>query len=71
MHEVKAMKLISIACFAGGVIFMGLTFALALTRGSLDATVLDHYFVVMPRYLLITSIFLLVGGFVSAFSPHP
>jgi hypothetical protein len=65
------MKLVSIACLAGGVIFMGLTFALALTKGSLDITVLDHYFIVMPRYLLITSIVSIAGGLASALAPHP
>jgi len=50
---------------------MGLTFALALTKGSLDITVLDHYFIVMPRYLLITSIVSIAGGLASALAPHP
>ena len=64
------MKLMSILLFAGGVVFLLLTVTLALTRGSLDVTVLDVYFVVLPRYLLIVAVVLLVGGFVS-FWAHP
>jgi hypothetical protein len=37
----------------------------------LDVTVLDGYFVVLPRYLLLVAGVLFIAGFVAAFSPHP
>jgi hypothetical protein len=67
------MKLVSILFFAGGVVFLTLTVTQVLLRGwgPLDVTVLDVYFVVVPRYTLLISLCLLVAGFVSAFATHP
>lgn len=67
------MKLLSILFFAGGVVFLTLTVTQVLTRGwgPLDVTVLDIYFVVLPRYLLLIAGVLLIAGLVSAFAPHP
>jgi uncharacterized membrane protein YedE/YeeE len=59
------MKLISILLIAGGVLFLVMTFALALTRGVLDVSVFDVYFVVRPLYLLLIAAVLFTGGFVS------
>jgi hypothetical protein len=66
------MKLLSIMFFAGGVVFLILTVAQVLERGwgPLDVTVLDFYFVVLPRYLLLISAALLIAGCVSVFAPH-
>jgi hypothetical protein len=64
------MKLMSILLLAGGVVFLILTVALGLTGGSLDVTVLDVYFVVLPRYLMLVALAFLVGGFVF-FWAHP
>jgi hypothetical protein len=44
-------KLVSIVLFAGSAVFLILALVLALTRGALDVSVLDYYFVVLPRYL--------------------
>jgi hypothetical protein len=51
------MKLLSILFFTGGGVFLILTVTQVLARGwgPLDVTVLDVYFVVLPRYLLLTS----------------
>lgn len=67
------MKLLSILFFAGGVVFLILTVAQVLTRGwgPLDVTVIDVYFVVLPRYLLLIAGVLLIAGLVSASAPHP
>jgi hypothetical protein len=67
------MKLVSILFFAGGVVFLTLTVTQVLLRGwgPLDVTVLDVYFVVVPRYTLLISLCLLVAWFVSAFATHP
>jgi hypothetical protein len=37
----------------------------------MDVTVLDVYFVVVPRYTLLISLCLLVAGLVSACATHP
>jgi hypothetical protein len=66
------MKLLSILLFAGGAVFLTLTVMQVLTRGwgPLDVTILDLYFVVLPRYLLLVAGVLFIAGFVAAFSPH-
>jgi hypothetical protein len=66
------MKLLSTLFFAGGVVFLILTVAQVLARGwgPLDLTVLDVYFVILPRYLLLISAALLIAGCVSVFAPH-
>jgi hypothetical protein len=66
------MKLLSILFFAGGVVFLILTVTQVLARGwgPLDVTVLDVYFVVLPRHLLLISAALLIAGCVSVFAPH-
>jgi hypothetical protein len=67
------MKLLSILFFAGGLVFLILTVTQVLTRGwgPLDVTVLDFYFVVLPRYLLLIAGVLLIAGLVSASALHP
>jgi hypothetical protein len=49
------MKLLSSLFFAGGGVLLILTATQVLARGwgPLDVTVLDVYFVVLPRYLLV------------------
>jgi hypothetical protein len=66
------MKLLSILFFAGGGIFLILTVRQVRARGwsPLDVTVLDVYFVVLPRYLLLISTALLIAGCVSVSTPH-
>jgi hypothetical protein len=66
------MKLLSILFFAGGVVFLILTVTQLLARGwgPLDVTVLDVYFVVLPRYLLLISAALLIAGCVLGCAPH-
>ena len=67
------MKLLSILFFAGGAVFLISTVTQVLTRGwgPLDVTVLDIYFVVLPRYLLLIAGILLIAGLISAFALHP
>mgnify|MGYP001220313373 CR=1 FL=1 len=67
------MKLVSTLFFAGGIFFLIFTVAQVLTRGwgPLDITVLDVYFVIWPRYLLLIAGVLLIAGLVSASAPHP
>jgi hypothetical protein len=66
------MKLLAILFFAGGVVLLMLTVTQVLKRGwgPLDVTVLDVYFVVLPRYLLLIAGVLLIAGLVSDFAPH-
>lgn len=67
------MKLLSVLLVGGGIAFLALTFRLVLTRGwgPLDVELLHVYFVVVPRYLLLTAVVLLIAGCVSVFVPHP
>jgi len=67
------MKIIAVLCFALGGVFLLWTVMQVTTRGwgPLDVSVHDVYFVVEPRYLLLISVALLIGGFVSVFVPHP
>jgi hypothetical protein len=57
-------KLLSIVLFIGSAVFLILALALALTKGSLDLSVLDFYFVVLPRYLLLVAAILFTGGWI-------
>ena len=57
-------KLMSTVLFAGSALFVILTFALALTKGALDVSVLDLYFVVLPRYLLLIAAILFTAGWI-------
>jgi hypothetical protein len=43
---------------------------LTLGWGPLDVTVLDVYFVVLPRYLLLIAGVLLIAGLVSVLAPN-
>ena len=67
------MKLLSILCLAGGVLFLTLMVTQVLNRGwgPLDVTVFDVYFVVLPRYLLLIATGLLITGFVSGLRAFP
>ena len=57
-------KLVSIVLFAGSAVFLILALLLALTRGALDVSVLDYYFVVLPRYLLLVAAILFTAGWI-------
>jgi len=55
-------KMVSAVLFAGSAVFLILALVLALTTGALDVSILDVYFVVLPRYLfLIAAIQFTVG----------
>ena len=57
-------KLVSGVLFAGSAVFLILAVALALTKGALDVSVLDFYFVVLPRYLLLVAAILFAAGWI-------
>ena len=57
-------KLVSGVLFAGSTVFLILAVALALTKGALDVSVLDFYFVVLPRYLLLVAAILFAAGWI-------
>jgi hypothetical protein len=57
-------KLLSIVLFAGSALFLILALVLALTKGSLDVSVHDFYFVVLPRYLLLIAVVLFTAGWI-------
>ena len=57
-------KLMSIVLFVGSVVFVILALVLALTRGALDVSVVDFYFVVLPRYLLLVAAILFTAGWI-------
>jgi hypothetical protein len=50
--------------FAGSAVFLMLALVLASTKGSLDLSVLDFYFVVLPRYLLLIAGILFTAGWI-------
>lgn len=54
----------SIGLFVGSAVFVILALALALTKGVLDVSVLDFYFVVLPRYLLLVAAILFTAGWI-------
>ena len=49
---------------AGSAVFLLLALVLALTKGVLDVSVLDYYFVVLPRYLLLLAAILFSVGWI-------
>jgi hypothetical protein len=57
-------KLVSIVPFAGSAVFLILALVLALTKGVLDVSVFDFYFVVLPRYLLLVAAILFAAGWI-------
>jgi hypothetical protein len=57
-------KMVSTVLFAGSVVFLILALVLALTKGALDVSVLDFYFVVLPRYLLLVAAILFTAGWI-------
>ena len=57
-------RLMSIVLFVGSVVFVILALVLALTKGALDVSVLDFYFVVLPRYLLLVAAILFTAGWI-------
>jgi len=57
-------KLVSGVLIAGSAVFLILAVALALTKGALDVSVLDFYFVVLPRYLLLVAAILFAAGWI-------
>jgi hypothetical protein len=64
--------MISIVFFAASAVFLILALVLALTTGALDVSVLDYYFVVLPRYLLlVAAILFTVGWIAKRLEVHP
>ncbi|MGA8618003.1 MAG: hypothetical protein WB660_05720 [Candidatus Sulfotelmatobacter sp.] len=57
-------KLVSLVLFAGSAVLLILALVLALTKGALDVSVLDFYFVVLPRYLLLVAAILFTAGWI-------
>lgn len=57
-------KMVSILFFAGSAVFLILALVLALRTGMLDVSVLDVYFVVLPRYLLLVAAILFTAGWI-------
>lgn len=53
-------KVVSALLLAGGAICFVLAAILAMTVGSLDVSILDVYFVVFPKYLLIAGALLIL-----------
>ena len=64
IQGVLMTKLVSVVLFAGSAVFLILAVALALTKGALDVSVLDFYFVVLPRYLLLVAAILFAAGWI-------
>jgi flagellar biosynthesis protein FliQ len=69
----RMAKMVYIVFFAGSSVFLILALVLALTKGVLDVSVLDFYFVVLPRYLLlIAAIFFTADWIMRRLAlPHP
>ena len=57
-------KIFSGVLLAGGVLCVIVAGILAFTIRSLDLQILDIYFVILPRYLLLLSAVLLLAAFV-------
>jgi hypothetical protein len=57
-------KLISLVLFVASAVFLILALVLELTKGTLDVSVLDYYFVVLPSYLLLTAVVLFGTGWI-------
>jgi len=61
-------KMLSPLLFAGSAVFLILALVLALTKGALkgalDVSVLDFYFVVLPRYLFLVAAILFTAGWI-------
>jgi hypothetical protein len=56
--------LILVVLFAGSAVFLVLALVLELTKGVLDVSVLDYYFVVLPRYLLLLAAILFTADWI-------
>ncbi len=57
-------KLVSLVLFIASAVFLILSLVLVLTKGALDVSVLDYYFVVLPRYLLLIAVVLFGAGWI-------
>ena len=57
-------KIFSGVLLAGGVLCLIFAGILAFTMHSLDLQILDIYFVILPKYLLLVSAVLLLAAFV-------
>ncbi len=64
------MKILAPLCFVAGAVFLFLTALEVITHGwgPLDVSVLGFYFVVLPRYLLLSAAGCFAAGFVGLFS---
>jgi len=67
------MKIIAVLCFAAGAACLTLATIQLISRKSrpIDATVVDYYFVVLPRHLQLIACGLIAAGLVATFAPHP
>lgn len=62
-HEVYAMtKLASFPLAAGVFCLIGATILIVKIGGPLDAQILDHYFVLSPKWLFITGTILIISS---------
>lgn len=57
-------RLMGIALFGGSAVFVIFALVLALTKGELDVSVLDFYFVLLPSYLLLVAAILFTAGWI-------
>lgn len=55
-------KIVSALLLAGGAFCLLLAAIVARTVGSLDVSIIDVYFVVSPKYLLIAGVFLILAS---------
>ena len=67
------MKIIAVLCFAVGATLLFLAAIQLISQGwrPIDVTVFDHYYVVLPQYLLLIAGGLVAAGFVATLAPHP
>ena len=57
-------KLVSLVLFIASAVFLILALVLVSTKGALDVSVLDYYFAVLPRYLLLIAVVLFGAGWI-------
>ena len=66
------MKVIAVLCFAAGATLLFLAAIQLISKGwgPIDISVHDHYFVIVPQYLLLIAGCLIAAGSVGTFA-HP
>lgn len=67
------MKILAVLCFAAGAAFLFVAALQLISRGwePTDVALFDHYFVVLPQYLLLIAGCLVAAGLIATFAPHP